>query len=78
VAWARQADAGTWRMDDQRGGLWVGRGWITDQITYGPFDKGRELAYDSGTQVYEPNQMVTRPASTGHRFKQARRWDDVS
>lgn len=80
VAWARQADVAnvaTWRMDDKRDGIWVGRGWITDQITYGPFDRLRELPYDSGTRVFEPNAIATRPASAGHRFQQARRWDDV-
>lgn len=77
VAWARMADAGTWRMDNKRDGIWVGRGWITDQITYGPFDRLRELPYDSGTRVFDPNPIATRPASAGHRFQQARRWDDV-
>lgn len=77
VAWARQADINTWRMDD-RGGIWVGRGWITDQIVYGPFDRLRELPYDSGTRVFEPNPIASRPASAGHRFQQmGRRWDDL-
>ncbi len=75
VAWARLADINTWRMDNKRDGIWVGRGWITDQITYGPFDRLRELPYDEGRT--SGTSGTTRPASAGHRFQQARRWDDM-
>lgn len=50
VAWARTADKGAWRTDTDRGGIWVARAWAgDDQRVYGPFDKQRELPYDSSS-----------------------------